>query len=163
MVLQSIVSRNVIFGIQDAVTTTIGFLFGVYVGKYSRDVIVKTAFITVVVSSMSMAIGTYQSERSVQLNEQLNRGEVFLGATTMFFSYLLTGLLLLLPIRFMRDEKMAFACAISLALACLAIAGYAVIEGDESKKTWNGAETAGLGLLGVLAGFLAGKMGKTKI
>jgi hypothetical protein len=146
--MESTIYRNLIFGIQDASITTIGFLVGARAASMKKKVVVKAGLITVLVSSFSMAIGSYQSERSSGTKD---RGSMAAGAGVMLLSYLLTGCVILQTFRF---SWLAPAIAVSLAL--LGTAAF-VISDDKVPET---AETLALGLLGVALGYLAGKVAK---
>lgn len=61
------VSRNIVFGVQDGVVTTIGLISGLLLNtrKFTSDHL-RFVVLSILVSSVSMAIGSYQSERAAE-------------------------------------------------------------------------------------------------
>ncbi len=58
--------REVIFGLEDGLVSTLGAITGVAVGLNSSFAVVLTGFVIVAVESLSMAAGTYLSSKSEQ-------------------------------------------------------------------------------------------------
>ena len=144
--MESTVNRNLVFGIQDASITTIGFLVGAQAARMEKGLATKAGLITVLVSSFSMAIGSYQSERSSGTTDRVSMAA---GAGVMLASYLVTGVLILQAFKWL-----SLVVAVALSLAILGAAALMISE-DKLPET---AETLALGLLGVGLGFLSGKV-----
>lgn len=94
--------RNVAFGVQDAVVTTMGVIAA------STSIpgvnVFNAGLVSVIASAFSMAIGAYQSERSAELasasdDVDIRRSELTGSALVMFVSYLITGALIVIPWR----------------------------------------------------------------
>lgn len=164
-------ARNLVFGIQDAAVTTIGILAGVSAVELPRIYIARVVGISVVVSAVSMGIGSYQAERTAQnFEEQPNRREMFLGAVIMSTAYFCTGLFLMTPIFFVRRTAVMVLVAVALALI-LSFAGswYTAVEADVDPGG-NALESVLLSSLALAAGFASGRIlrheeqvGKSKI
>lgn len=158
-----IVSRNIVFGVQDGVVTTIGLLSGVILNKstftiYDRKFVILSIF----VSSASMAIGSYQSERTAEnfKPDGQSRWEMFLGAVTMFISYFLSGLMVLVPYSNIRvpnpSQRLPYSVLISAILLFLAGWQTASMAGAD---TWrNAIETMILGIVAVGIGYFSGRI-----
>ncbi len=66
MKARSIYVRNIIFGIEDSLVSTVGLLAGIAVGNASIHTILSTGVIYVFVEGFSMAVGSFLSEESAQ-------------------------------------------------------------------------------------------------
>src|SRR3989344_7504271 len=123
--------RNFIFGAEDSLVSTVGLLSGVsFAGLATREIILS-GVILILVESISMGAGVYLSEDSA--NELPQPGEhdnTLADAAIMFISYLLIGLIPLLPYIFSVDPKIGFYWSVGfflLALFCLGLfKGYVI-------------------------------------
>jgi VIT1/CCC1 family predicted Fe2+/Mn2+ transporter len=92
--------RNIIFGVEDSLVSTVGLLSGIAVAKVTNRTIVLTGLVLIFVEGFSMGVGSLLSEHSV---EQLElKGEAKLetsagGAVAMFLSYFAAGFIPLAP------------------------------------------------------------------
>ncbi len=92
--------RNLIFGAEDSLVSTVGLLSGIAIGGVAKNEIVLTGVVLIFVEAFSMGIGSYLSEFSI---EESLRGAGFKtrmtinGAGAMFLSYLVCGLVPLWP------------------------------------------------------------------
>lgn len=92
--------RNFIFGVEDGLASTVGFLAGIATAGVPRPTIILTGIVLIFVEAFSMGIGSLLSEHSAQ--EYTRHREVpfhgsFLGALVMFLSYGLAGFVALAP------------------------------------------------------------------
>ncbi len=112
--------RNFIFGAEDSLVSTVGLLSGVsFAGLGSREIILS-GVILILVESISMGVGVYLSEDSA--NELPQPGEndnSVVDATIMLISYLLIGLIPLLPYVFSADTKVGFYWSVGFSLFAL--------------------------------------------
>ena len=91
--------RSIVFGLQDGLVSTTGVVVGVSVAVADRRFILLSAFITIAVEALSMASGQYLSEKSVHdLPNSRHRDNLFLGSLFMFFSYIVGGVVPIIPI-----------------------------------------------------------------
>lgn len=119
--------RNVVFGIEDSLVSTVGLLSGIAVVGVPHAIILMTGFVLIFVEAVSMAAGSYLSEESAsEYEEGETDSEVrsALGAATMFVSYVLAGLVPIAPY-LVAEGNTALAWSIGLSLAFLALLGYA--------------------------------------
>jgi len=117
--------RSIVFGFQDALVSTTGVIVGVATGTGSRDVVILAGIVTILVESLSMGIGQYMSEKAVHQMDKTGKhtDNLHVGGFLMFFSYLLGGLVPLLPMIFF-DITTATAITILASLAGLFVLGY---------------------------------------
>lgn len=92
--------RNFIFGVEDSLVSTVGLLSGVAVAGMSPQHIFLTGLILIFVEACSMSAGSFLSEASAE--EYLHQKETssshsYSAALIMFFSYVLSGFIPLLP------------------------------------------------------------------
>lgn len=112
--------RNFVFGAEDSLVSTVGLLSGVsFAGLGSREIIFS-GIILILVESISMGAGVYLSEDSAnELPESGERDNTIADATIMLISYLLIGLIPLLPYIFSSDTKTGFYFSVGFSLISL--------------------------------------------
>ena len=91
--------RSALFGLQDGLVSTTGVVVGISSGLEDRSVIALVAFVAVAVEASSMAAGQYSSEKAVHQADREGRhtDSLLAGAAIMFVSYLLAGLVPIVP------------------------------------------------------------------
>lgn len=118
--------RNFIFGVEDSLVSTLGFLSGIAVAGIATRELIVSGLILILVEAFSMGVGSFLSEESAEEYEQ--RKEVSIkkpldGAGIMFVSYILAGLIPLGPyVIFARDS--AFWLSIIFSLLALFVLGF---------------------------------------
>src|SRR3989344_1578262 len=117
--------RNFVFGVEDSLVSTVGFLSGVATAGVSSMNIIISGLVLIFVEAFSMAMGSLVSEHSVQ--EYLKQHEAgfrksLFGSIIMFISYFVSGFIPLLPYFFWKLE-IAFGISILASLAMLFILG----------------------------------------
>jgi len=60
------VIREVVFGVEDGMVSTLGVLTGIAIGTNSHFVVVLSGFVVIIVESISMGVGSYLSAKSVK-------------------------------------------------------------------------------------------------
>ncbi|MFC1598080.1 VIT1/CCC1 transporter family protein [Patescibacteria group bacterium] len=64
--------REVIFGLEDGIVSTLGAITGIAGGIQDSDVVILAGFVIIVVESMSMAAGTFLSSKSeAEVNQRM--------------------------------------------------------------------------------------------
>lgn len=150
--------RSFVFGVEDSVVSTVGLVSGIAVVGSTRPVILITGVILVFVEAFSMATGDLLSDNAVR--EMRAKGEMPLAkslaqALVMFFSYLLSGFLVLSPYVFLVPTRaLVVSIIVSLAvLFALGVFGGAVSNIPVIK---NGAMMAVIGGIAIVIGMSAG-------
>lgn len=120
----SIYFRNLIFGVEDGLVSTVGLLSGIAIAEVPRETIILTGMVLIFVEAISMAAGSFLSEASVEELDKKARtgsGESLKAGLTMFASYFVAGLIPLAPYVYLGEE--AFRYSILASLAALLLLG----------------------------------------
>lgn len=115
--------RSVLFGLQDGLVSTTGVVVGITAGVHDKPIILLASLVAVAVEASSMAAGQYSSEKAVHQMYKNHTDSLIMGATIMFISYLLAGLIPIVPIIFL-PITIAPYFSIILAFFALFILGY---------------------------------------
>ena len=124
MTQRSLYFRNFIFGVEDSLVSTVGLLSGVAMGGVSREVIVLSGVVLILVEAFSMATGSFLTESSVrEFDGQAKepRGPI-LGGVVMIISYMLSGFFPLAPYIFI-DGINALYVSVGVSLLALFVLG----------------------------------------
>ena len=62
----SLYIRNIVFGVEDSLVSTVGLLSGIALGDIPRSTILFTGLVYIFVEAFSMAVGSFLSEESVE-------------------------------------------------------------------------------------------------
>lgn len=118
--------RSFTFGVEDSLVSTVGLLSGIEVAGTSHTIILFTGVIYIFVEAFSMAVGSFLSELSseeyVAGNIKIRNGRSIIDAVIMFLSFVVAGLIPLLPY-LLASEKTAFVWSVSLSLIALFVLG----------------------------------------
>lgn len=63
--------REIVFGLEDGMVSTLGAITGISIGSNSQYIIIMSGFVIIAVESVSMAIGAYLANRSVIEEEKM--------------------------------------------------------------------------------------------
>jgi len=157
---KSILIRNFVFGVEDSLVSTAGLLSGIAATGVPRETILLTGFVLVAVEAFSMAVGSFLSEESAE--EYMEGGAVssaasVKGGMVMFGSYIVAGMIPLLPYVFLLGQK-AFATSIALSLIALFLLG-AVNENAKKRGVMRrGLRTVFIGGAAILIGVMVGSL-----
>ncbi len=118
--------RNFIFGVEDSLVSTLGFLAGIAVAGIATRELVTSGIVLILVEAFSMGVGSFLSEESaeeVEEHREVPMKKPLDAAAIMFFSYIFAGLIPLGPyVIFPRDT--AFWTSIGLSLFALWSLGF---------------------------------------
>ncbi len=117
----SLTIRNIVFGVEDSLVSTLGFLAGISMGGFNQKLIILSGLVLICVEAFSMGVGSFLSEESGEEYEQKKvvPPDISINAgLTMFVSYLITGIIPLGPYFFL-PVTTAFWMSITLSLAAL--------------------------------------------
>lgn len=117
--------RSIIFGIEDSLVSTTGLIAGLSVGAGSKQIVILGSLVAIGIEAVSMGAGEYLSDDAVQdMNKQKRRRDKpIISGLLMFVSYLLAGLVPLVPVLFLPYSS-AIYFSIASALAGLFMLGY---------------------------------------
>lgn len=152
--------RNFIFGVEDSLVSTVGLLSGVAVAGIPETTILLTGIILLMVEGLSMAVGSFLTESSVEeyTHETANLSKKnILSGIVMFFSYFIAGFVPLAPyLVWPVDVALKFSAIFSV----LALFGLGAVSARLSNVSIfrDGFRMAGLGGLAIAVGIIAGNV-----
>lgn len=150
--------RTIIFGINDSLVSTVGFLAGINVAGVPRTTVILTGIIYALVEAFSMAMGDFLSEETAE--EYVKHGNIrdrspAIAAVLMFVSSVLAALVPLMPyLLFTGGEALLVSCAASI--LGLFIVGAASARFSRLPVLWRGARMALLGGAAIGMGVVVG-------
>lgn len=117
--------RNLVFGVEDGIVSTVGLLSGIAIANVPRATIFLTGVILIFVEAISMAAGSFLAEESVSdhTERESDVEHSLFGGVIMFFSYFVAGFIPLFPYIVM-DVGPAFYWSIILSFIALFALGY---------------------------------------
>ena len=150
-------ARNIVFGVEDSLVSTVGLLAGIATSNATHAAILGVGFIYICVEAFSMAVGSFLSEESAQ---EANGGKASFaraaeGAVVMFVSFALAGFVPVLPY-LVATGTTALVLSITLSLAVLLVLGYVPARGGTRSRLAHGLRMAGLGGVAILVGVAIG-------
>lgn len=120
--------REIVFGLEDSLVSTLGAVTGIAVGSGSQFITVLSGLVILMVEAVSMAAGSYLSTEAVEFVEEglrktrLVRRLSLRAAGAMFFFYLIGGSVPLLPYFFLEPSAAIYPSVICT-IAALALIG----------------------------------------
>lgn len=149
--------RSVIFGFQDALVSTTGAIAGVAAGSQDKNLVILTGVVVITVEALSMAIGQYQSEKSVHQMDTTGKhtDNLFVGAGLMGGSYFLGGLVPLMPIIFL-DLPVSYYMSVVAAMIGLFVLGFLKAKLVKVNPWSSAIEILILGSIASLIGIMVG-------
>lgn len=148
--------RNLVFGVEDGLVSTVGLLSGIAIAGVDRETIFLTGVVLIFVEAFSMAAGSFLSEASVEEmdgGKDDTQGSLVAGAI-MFASYFVAGFVPLFPY-ILVPVAQAFWISIATSVIVLLLLGY--WSGRRTKNAWEKALRMGLvGGLAILVGAASG-------
>lgn len=150
--------RSIIFGINDSLVSTVGFLAGISVAGVPRATIILTGVIYALVESFSMAMGDFLSEESAE--EYISKSDVndrpsIISAIFMFISCVLASLIPLVPYVIFVSNT-ALVVSICLSVTSLFIVGAISARFSRLPMLWRGVRMASLGGAAIVMGVAIG-------
>lgn len=150
--------RSFVFGVEDSLVSTIGLVSGIASVGMEKGAILLTGTILIFVEAFSMAIGSLLSENSAhefrtQTNVPLQKS--FVSALIMFFSYFLSGFIVIAPY-LLFDVKNALLYSIILSLLALFLLGAISANFSHTSIIKKGLMMAFVGGLAICIGVLVG-------
>ncbi len=164
--------RDIVFGVHDALLTNIGIVTGFVAALQDTRLIILTVVIDVIISAFAMSFGTYLSRTSEsdylkgQLadEEHQNIEDVLanpvLAAIVMWVTYVLTGMIPLLPFFFNLVPAEALRWAIMLSLLVFFGVGYFKGLATQTSPIKGGLQFLTFGSIAAVIGYVIGQYGQ---
>lgn len=152
--------RNFIFGVEDSLVSTVGFVSGIAAASVDRTTLLLSGVVLVFVEAFSMGVGSTLSEESVQESRTrrgVRWGVSVTGGLVMFVSYILTGFLVLFPY-VVSDVSKALPQSIALSLALLFLLGVVSAQMTKRPLASHGLRMLIVGGLAVALGIFVGQL-----
>ncbi len=164
--------REIVFGFEDGVVSTLGAITGIAAGTGSSFVVILSGIVIVIVEAVSMGAGSYLSGKSarevletkVKQNPRLEKEFEFFfpksqlhGALLMWLSYMVGGVVPLLPYFFL-PIRMSYLPSIILALLVLLSLGAWKTRFTGRSWSKSALEMAAVSLGAALVGFVVGRV-----
>lgn len=149
--------RSALFGIQDGLVSTTGVVVGISTGVEDKAIIILASLVAVTVEASSMAAGQYSSEKAVHQMDKTGKhtDSLIVGATVMFFGYLLGGIVPIIP-TVLFNQPQARIIAIIAAFIGLFTLGYFKGHIVEHKPLRSAVELLIIGSVATTLGLLVG-------
>ncbi len=146
--------RNMIFGAEDSLVSTVGVLFGIASTSFNDGFILVTGLLVVTVEALSMGAGAFLSEKSAQeFAEETDAGEsTIVDGVVMFVAYFVAGFIPLLPYIFIPGTSAKY---FSILFSVVALFFLGFIPQRSLKSGLRMMVVAGLA---IFAGFLIGSL-----
>jgi VIT1/CCC1 family predicted Fe2+/Mn2+ transporter len=163
--------RDIIFGVHDALLTNIGIITGFVAALQENHLILLAAIIDVVISAFAMAFGTYLSRTSESdyLKGQLDAkahadledvmANPIVAAVVMWFTYVISGSIPLIPFMFGLLPQDAVRYATVLALIVFFIVGYLKGAITRTNRWLSGLQFLLFGSIAATVGYFIGIYG----
>ncbi|HEX7651570.1 MAG TPA: VIT1/CCC1 transporter family protein [Candidatus Paceibacterota bacterium] len=157
--LTKVFVRNVIFGVEDSLVSTVGLLAGIASTGIVPRTLLMTGVIYIAVEALSMAVGSYLSEESVS---ELETGTGILshasiGALVMFASFVIAGFVPLVPYLLLPPAT-ALMASVVLSLATLFALGFVHGRMSQSKPWTRALRMALLGGAAIALGIVVARL-----
>lgn len=156
----SLLVRNVVFGVEDGLVSTVGFLSGIAAASLGKSTLLLTGVVLILVEAFSMAVGSMLSEHSVEEYEEGRETSLWKplqAALVMFVSYVTAGFIPLAPYLFL-DTQTGLWASIGVSLVAMGILGW--INAARLKLSVGNKilEMVVLGGLAIVVGFVVGRI-----
>lgn len=164
--------REIIFGLEDGLVSTLGVVTGIAEGTQDRFVIILAGLVVIFVESLSMAAGTYlsnKSEKEAHFNKRIKFGLHQLlhikeirqknptkDAVFMGISYMIGGTIPIIPYLLLPLER-AIAISVIITIATLFLVGVGKGKLTQTDPLKSGIEMAVISFSAALIGFIIGK------
>lgn len=155
--------REIIFGLEDGLVSTLGVVTGIASGTANQRIVILSGFILVIVEALSMAAGTYLSNKAEADQERLRRhrnhhASPALGGLVMGVAYIAGGAVPLSPYLF---TTLSLGLQISIVLTVVTLFMIGIFKGVITKTpaVRSGFEMAVVSISAAMVGYLIGELG----
>ena len=131
--------RNFTFGVEDSLASTVGLLSGIAAANVNNSTIIITGLILIFTEALSMGVGSFLTEESVAEYETKKDpliSKTLPGALVMFFSYLIAGIIPIIPYwLFSMPRSLFFSMFLSIGSLSLLGVINALVSGTSVKNS----------------------------
>lgn len=151
--------RELIFGLEDSLVSTLGTVTGIAIGSQSTYIVILSAFVLIASESTSMAAGSYLS--SISANEAEGgtgkKGHPIRGAAVMGVSYTLGGFIPVLPYFFL-PTHLAILPSVIMTVVTLFMVGIWAAKYTKQPRLKSGFTMATISLSAAFIGYVIGRL-----
>jgi VIT1/CCC1 family predicted Fe2+/Mn2+ transporter len=156
--MKSLYLRNIIFGVEDSLVSTVGLLAGIATGDLTGAKILMIGVVYLFVEGFSMGAGSYLSEHSAQEYEtgaRAKSNEPLYGAVVMFLAFLIAGIVPIAPYLFL-PLGMGVIWSVIVSLIFLGILGYTQAKLSKVSATRSVVRMVVIGGIAIVLGIIIG-------
>jgi VIT1/CCC1 family predicted Fe2+/Mn2+ transporter len=156
----SLYIRNIIFGVEDSLVSTVGLLAGIAIGDISTAKIFMIGVVYLFVEGFSMAAGSYLSEHSAQEYETGTRTKnsaPLIGAIVMFLAFIIAGIVPIAPYLFLPISA-GIVWSVVVSLIFLGILGYVQAKISKVSVGTSIVRMVIIGGIAIVLGIVVGKV-----
>lgn len=154
--------REIIFGLEDALVSTLGAVTGIAIGTGSQYVVILSGLVLIAAESMSMGAGSYLSSKNAAAAEEIihkkkdEHDAPVRAGVVMFVFYFVGGFIPLLPYLFM-DTLQAILPSVIMTAITLFLLGVWTSKYTKRSAWKSGMEMMLISLAAALVGYLIGR------
>jgi predicted membrane protein (TIGR00267 family) len=159
--------REIVFGFEDGVVSTMGVVTGIAEGTHDKFTVLLAGVVVVAVESLSMAAGTYLSTKSheqalamnnlEQVKTRAKSKDALRGALVMGVTYVIGGIIPVLPYGFL-PLSTAIIVSVAVAIVMLFIVGAWKAKLTKTSVFAGAMEMVVISFSAAALGFLIGKV-----
>lgn len=158
--------REVVFGLEDSLVSTSGVVVGIAAGTDDRYLVILSAIVVVIVESLSMAAGTFLSNKSememAHKTLKTTNRKSLVDSLYMGFSYIIGGFISITPFFFF-SVRSAIVSVLVLSVSVLFVIGYIKGWAAGTNKWKSGLEMSLVSLTAAALGYLIGKFASLQL
>jgi len=158
--------RELVFGLEDSLVSTLGTITGIAIGTQSTYVVILSGLVLIAAESTSMAAGSYLSSRSAEdtrveegkkigTKYVVEKGHPIRGAGVMLLSYILGGFVPLAPYFFLSTQQ-ALLPSVLFTVVTLFLVGVWSSSYTRRSRMRSGFEMVIISVSAALIGYLIG-------
>lgn len=146
--------RNILFGIEDSLVSTSGFLFGLATADYTRDQVFVAGIIIITVEAVSMGAGAFLTEEeTIEIDSKRKADESPIkDGLLMLVSYFIAGFIPLTPFLLL-EANTAKLVSLAASVTALFFLGYL-----PTKRVKSGFRMVIIAGLAASVGFIVGSV-----
>jgi len=152
--------RNIVFGVEDGLVSTVGLISGIAVAGVPRATILLTGAVLIFVEAFSMGVGSLLSEHEgleYEARKEIPIGRSWRDGVIMFLSYFAAGIVPLAPYAIW-GVNIAIWVSVVASLVLLFLLGIAAGRAAHIPVFKQGTQMFVLGGAAILLGVIVGKI-----